>query len=445
MALVCSDLVHFGTAPMLIYEDPEKIINCYVPMIGEYFIGQGSAQRPDTIYRTFTMTIKQIVERFKLQNCPKELQALWESKGMQLEQERIVAHCVEPNYPFRDPDGAADYGAIPGDFTYREFYWVWGIPGEYPLSARGFHELPFICPRWSVSGNDPYGWGPGSFVLPDVIQLQVETRAKGEFLQKMIKPPLIAPKDLRNQPTSLIPGGMSFSDSQVGMRPVFELHPQGFEAINTDIAQLQMRIKQGFFNDLFLMAAQSEKDETAFEVAAKQQEKMQTLGPVVERIQVEAASAAVTRVLSIARRRGIIRPPPDSLRGVQLDLKFVSTLALAQRAAQTTATERLLQMLGHIAGIRPEVLDNYDFDTMVRDYGSDLGVPSRYKNPLNKVQQIRAQHAQAAQQAQKAAQASQIAQHAPDVTNAAKNLSETDLGGGQNALQMMFNPTNRAA
>ena len=442
-AQVCEDCVNFGTGVMLMYEDEKDVLRCYVPMIGEYFLANGGMQRPDTLYRTFTMTTSQIVERFGLENCPKDIKDMWTEKGAQTDNERIIAHCVEPNYPIKDRASGEEYGVIPGEFTYREFYWVYGVTSEYPLSARGFNEIPFIAPRWVVSGNDPYGWSPGMFALPDIVQLQQETRRKAEFLEKMIRPPLNAPVELKTQPTSVVPGAITYtSNPQQGMSPVFEVHPQGFQAITADIEGLQMRIRQGFFNDLFLMAAQSSKDETAFEVAAKQQEKLQALGPVIERFQVEMSGASVRRAFAVLKRRKMIPPLPKSLQGVPIDLKYISTLALSQRAAATAGIERLFAMLGHAVGVKPDVLDNYNIDDMVREYGRDLGVARRLEVSPEQMMQARAQRQKQMAQMKQEAQGQEMPQHAVNLAKAGQTLAQTDVGGGLNALQAMLG--NRA-
>lgn len=437
---VCEDCVNFGTGTMIIYEDDKDVIRCYVPMIGEFFLQNGGTQRPEVMYRTFTLTVGQIVERFGLENCPREIQDLWAEKGAQTEIERIIAHAIEPNFPIKDRAGGGDYGFVPGGFTYREMYWVYGVPAEYPLSVRGFYEIPFIAPRWVVSGNDPYGWSPAMMALPDIVQLQQETRRKAEFLEKMVRPPMNAPVELKNQPSSIQPGGITYTTNPAaGMTPVFMVHPQGFQSIVEDIREVQLRIKQGFFNDLFLLAVQSSKDETAFEVAAKQQEKLQALGPVIERFQVEMSGASIRRVFQILKRRGMIPPVPKSLRGKPIDLKYISTLALAQKASQTAGIERLFGVAGHMAAVKPEVLDLLDFDAAVREYGRSLGVTGRIVRAPEQVAMIRKQKAAAAQQAQQAATMSHMAtQVAPGMAQAAKNLSDTDTGGGINALQAML-------
>ncbi len=131
------------------------------------------------------MTISAIVEMFGLENCPPEVQQMWYDKGGAIEVERLVAHLIEPNFPINTPGmQGSDAGVVPGGFTWRESYWCWGINGEYPLSLAGFHDQPHIVPRWAVTSNDAYGRSVGMDVLPDILQLQVESSRKAEAIYR---------------------------------------------------------------------------------------------------------------------------------------------------------------------------------------------------------------------------------------------------------------------
>jgi Bacteriophage head to tail connecting protein len=220
---------------------------------------------------------------------------------------------------------------------------------------------------------------------------------------------------------------------------VFDVNPVALQYITADIALIQQRIKVGFFNDLFQMLAEQTKDMTAYEVAQRQQEKLQVLGPVIERFNNEAASKAIKRVFAIMQRRQLVPPLPQSLRNVPVQIEYISMLALAQRATATAGIERLLAVQGKMAATNPAVLDLLDDDEILREYGDQLGVTQKVFNPPEKVVMIRKQKQQAAgQAAQSAAMSHAATQITPALAMAAKNLSETDVGGGINAAQLML-------
>jgi hypothetical protein len=439
-AQMMEDLIAYGTGPMLIYEDDDDVIRCYNPCVGEYYLGLGATNRVEVFNRLFVFTVSQMVEMWGLDACPQDVQTLWSQKGASLDQERIVAHSIEPNFEIQRPGDPSPYGKVSGGFTYREVYWVYGASVERPLSVHGFMDEPFIAPRFWLRPNSAYGDCPGKDALPDIMQLQQETMRKAELLEKHVRPPLNVPVELKNQPSSILPGRQNYtSDTSKGIKAVFEVNPQAMQHISNDLALIQQRIKVGFFNDLFLMLAQATKDMTAYEVAQRQQEKLQVLGPVIERFNNEAASKAIKRVFAIMMRKQLIPPLPKSLQGVSIQIEYISMLALAQRAVATAGIERLLAVQGKMAGTNQDVLDLIDDDEVIREYADQLGVTQKVLRSPEAVAQIRAQRAKvqaaAARQAQMAHAATEIT---PALADAAKTLSDTDVGGGMNAAQLML-------
>jgi hypothetical protein len=431
------DLVTFGTGPMIIYEDDEDIIRCHCPVVGEYYLLIGSSFRPEGFGRLYTLTVSQLVEEFGLDACPSDVQTLWEQKGAGLEREFIVAHMIEPNFAIQRFGEENKVGVVPGDFTYREAFWIWGRASDRPLSRRGFQDLPFVAPRWAVNGNTAYGDDcPGMAALGDIMQLQQETRRKAELLEKVVRPPLNAPIELKNQPSSMLPGHLNYTaDTSKGIVPIIKVDPQGLPGITEDIKEIQGRIKSGFFNDLFLMLAETTKDMTAYEVAQRQQEKLTVLGPVIDRTQNEGASQMLKRVLSIAMRKRLIPPMPASLRGVPMKIEYIGMLYLAQKAVRTAATERFVEMVEKVTGVYQEAPDVVNWDEMLIEYADDLSVTHKAVNDKEAIAKKRAARAQAMQQAKQQQAATETL---PAMADAAKSFGAVDVGGGMNAVQGML-------
>lgn len=433
----CEDLVVFGTAPVIIYEDETDLVRFYNPCVGEYFLASSASLRIDGLYRAFVMTVAQIVDFFGLENCPADVQKLWAAKGNSLEVERIVAHSIEPNFGILK----TDTGKIPGNFIWREVYWLYAGGAEKPFSMRGFEEVPFTCARWSTQSNDAYGRSPGMDVLPDVLQLQTETRRKAEAIEKQVRPPLIADMKMKNQPASVLPGHVTYVDgltTGTGMRSIYEVNPD-INAMVADLTAIQARIKTGLFNDLFNMLQEVPTGKmTAYEVAARAQEKLQIVGPIIEGLITESLKPKLARVFSIMKSKGLIDPPPPSLQGVPLDIQFVSMLVLAQKAAATGSLERLAAFVGNLSAVYPQAKDNLDPDMSIREMSELLGAPEKVLTGPEKMVQIRQVAAQQAAMAQKAAMQQHVAETAKTGADAANTLSQTTVGAGNDALSMLL-------
>ena len=427
LAVMYLDLVFFGTAAMLIYEDYDNIFVCRNCCLGEYYLAQNSRGRVDTFARRFTYTVKQCVQEFGVENVSDNVKTMWNGTAAQRLANIEIAHLIEPNL-----EGA---GQMNKNFPFRETYWETGAANDSKvLARRGYYELPGVFPRWEVTGNDSYGTSPAMDALGDVKQLQQETIRKGQSLDYMVRPPMLYDISLQNKPTATLPGGVTFvsglTAGHVGGKPAYQINPPIGE-LTMDIRDVQTRIRETFHNPLFNMISQLDTVRSATEIDARREEKLVLLGPVLERFENEALDPAITRIFSILQRAGMIPPAPQSIQNRQLEIQYVSILSAAQSAVGVIPTERFLQVIGNVSAIYPKALNIPNWDELLLDYGRDIGVKAKNMNSREAIAE------QAAADDERSAMASGL-QVAQGASEAARNLSQTEVGGGANALQQIL-------
>lgn len=424
MAVLYLDLVVFGTGAMLIYEDYDSIIRCYNPALGEYYLAQDSRLQVNTFAREFTYKVRQVVERWGEENCSDTVKNAYKMGGAHLQNDVKITHLVEPN--------DTDYGSVPKRFAFRETYWETGGTVGTVLDESGFNEIPGVFPRWELTANDSYGTSPAMDALGDVIQLQHETKRKAQGIDKMISPPVVADVQLQNRPTALMPGGVTYiaGANNVGAKALYQITaPLG--EMTLDIQQVRNRIGEVMHNPLFNMISQLDTVRSATEIDARREEKLVLLGSVLERFENEALDPAINRIYSVMNRMGLLPEPPPEIADLDIEIQYVSILSTAQRAIGAAPLERLLGLVGNIAPIAPQVIKTIDWDTVIRDYGADIGV---------KAKNFMSREAVAASNEEEAAQleAQQAAIQGEALIGGAKQLSETEVGGGANALQALL-------
>jgi hypothetical protein len=262
--------------------------------------------------------------------------------------------------------------------------------------------------------------------------LQQMEKRSAQAIDKIVNPPMVADVQMKNEPASLLPGGVTYVQNvaQSGFKPAYEV-PPNIQGIEEKIAKAEQRINSAFFADLFLMISQLDSVRTATEIIERKQEKMLMLGPFLERSQFELINPFIDRVFSMMSRVGLLPPAPPEIRNRALEIETISTLADAQKSTATTGIERLVAFVGNLAAAKPEVLDNVDMDETVREYADLIGVTQKLIVAQQKRDALRKQRMQQAQM-QQAAQLSMAG------VQGAKTLSETDVGGGQSALQKMI-------
>lgn len=439
-AMECLDLVVYGSAPVMVYEDKRDVIRLYNPACGEYYLASSATMRVEGLYRQFVMTIAQIVDFFGVENCPEDVQKMWQQKGGGLEVERVIAHSVEPN--FAVANNKSGVGVIPGKFTWREVYWLYGASSEKPLSMVGYLDQPYSCARWETQSNDAYGRSVGMTVLPDVIQLQVMTARLAEAIEKQVRPPLLADASMKNQPSSQLPGHVTYVaglSAGTGMRSIYNVSPD-IKGMMELIAQIQARIKIGFFNDIILqLTSNPVTNRTAYETAAMLQEKLQVIGPVIENIIGDSLKVKLGRIFNIMKRRNLLPPMPDSMKAAGgIDVEFISMLALAQKASATGGLERLAAFIGNLVAVYPEAKDLMNIDVIIEQMNQLLDNPQNLLHGAEDLAKIRAIRAKQQQMVQKAQMLQHTAQTVNTGAQAAQTLAGTDIGGGETALSQLM-------
>ena len=413
LASLYLDLCVFGTSCFLLYEDDVDVVRCYLSPVGEFRLAQDSRRHVDTVCRTLKMTVTQIVARFGVQECSRQVQEAYARGGERLQEVHTVLHLIEPN------DQREEF--LGPEYAYREFYWEKASADGQVLSLTGFQETPILAPRWDLVGNDVYGNSPGMDALPDVKQLQHETLRKAQALDKLVNPPLQVDAALRQQP-ALVPGGISYvpSSSTTGIKPLYTVNPPIGE-MTRDIQELRISLRETFYNDLFEMISQIPTVRSATEIDARQEEKLVLLGPTLERFENEVLEPVVMRVFMILLRRGMLEPPPDEVVQSGFRPRYTSILSAAQRAANSGALERFMQIVGSLGATFPEVLKVPNVEELLREYADQLNVPAIALRTRREVAEAIAQEQAMVQQQQEALVGQQLAQ-------AAKTMSET--GGG---------------
>jgi hypothetical protein len=432
----------FGTAALWIDEDDEDVVRGYTLTAGEYWLASSARLAVDTLYRSMWWTVRQIVDTFGRDRVSAGIRAAYDSG--QLDTEYEIVHAIEPNptasavVPSAAEGPASPWrGHLSADLPYRSVWFERSAQGEnLLLRVAGYQEFPCMAPRWDVVGTDSWGTGPGWIALGDSQQLQIQQRRKIEAIERQVRPPMVGPPSMKNEPATLLPGGITYvaDPTGQGFRAAVDVRID-LSALAHDIAEVQGRVKEAFYANLFLMLAESDRREiTAREIDERREEKMLMLGPVLERLHDELLSPLVGRVFNIMVRRRLLPPLPPGLDGSGLQVEFISILAQAQKSVATAGIERMWQFGAQIGALKPEALDRLDPDGTMDAYADMTGAPASVLVDKAKAQKAR----QVRQQAQ-AQQAALVG--AAQLANTARTASQIDVGGGQNAVAAMLGRT----
>lgn len=420
-----AELGAFGTEACVMVDHDVHGAIFHQLTVGEYWIATGNALTPDTLYRRVPMTARQCIARWGRDAVSPFVRQAYDTGSY--ETVVPVMHAIEPRVD-RDPRKVDAKNK-----AWRSVYWDENDSNRI-LSESGFDVQPFYAPRWSTIGHNPWGYSPGMEALPSLRELQLQVKRGNEAMDHLVKPEKVvdARVKLTGQPGSIV-SVPSISEQLVAVP--YQMPYQALNSIAEQVERCHRQIDTMSYADLFMAITNMAgvQPRTVEEIASRNEEKLTQLGPVIERVNVEKLEVVIEWVFARMERMGLLPDPSEELDGIDLNINFVSILTQLQRMVGIGQIERTASFIGNLAGMFPEAGDKLNVDEMIDEFASRAGAPAKIIRTAEQVDGIRQQRAQA-QQAQQMADAMPAMQQGAD---AARLLSETDVGGSPLLDQMM--------
>ena len=446
LPIAYGDLGIFGTAAILIEEDFDNVIRCYSMPIGSYMLALSEKNRVEIFAREFRMSIRQVITRFGMDKDTGEIE--WKN----------LSQFVKERYDQNDLESMIDicHFITPNDYfdgdrlepKYKKFRSVYYEKGNYSGNAHsmgvrdedrylresGYDYFPVLAPRWETTGEDVYASTcPGMEALGDIQQLQLGERRIGQAIELLVKPPMIGSSALKTTKASILPGNITYVDERSegkGFRPAFQIDPR-INELEQKQQQIRSRIERTFFSDLFLMLANSDRRQiTAREIDERHEEKLLALGPVLEQLNQDLLDPLIDLTFAFMYDRKMIDEPPESLRGSELKIEYISIMQQAQKLAGLSAVERFTNYAIGLAQADPTVLDKVDTAQLIDVFSDTTSMRAGVVRSDEDVAAMREQRAQAQAQQQQVDMANQEAM-------AAKNLSQASTEGDNGLTRML--------
>ncbi len=388
MHTLYAELGTFGTAFAFELADPRWGFS-FVPLCaGEYALDCNERRRVDTVFRRVSMSLRQMAASFGAKALPEELRAILRRNP---DQRFLVAQAVFPRAE-RQP-GRADARGM----AFASLHWLEGREGAHPLRVSGFRGFPGFGPRWDAAGNDVYGRSPAMDALPDCRMLQQMGITTLKAIHKAVDPPMSVAAGLRSVGLDLTPGAVNYVDSIPGQSPqaatpLVQVRPD-LATARKAMEAVQNQIRAGLYNDLFKLVLEGRSQVTASEIAAREEEKLVLIGPVLERLHDELFLPLIDRTFELMRELDMLPPTPPELAGRRLRVEFVSLLAQAQKLVGTGAADRYMALAGRAAAVWPEALDCLNVDRLLESDAATLGLPVSLTRPQEERDALRRERA----------------------------------------------------
>ncbi len=401
------EAICFGTAAMLILSDPISKARYYAATVGSYWLGQNARREVDTMYLRTTYRASDLVRIYGKENCPDEVN---DAIGAGFADRCFnVMQCIQPWNHF------GNMGRHP-EYLFEDVRFVEGCKANQKVLYRGgYRTKPFVVVRWGAAGGRLYANNcPGFLAIPDVKQLQAETRDYNMGNQWTSNPAwAVAAAQAKNvkgiRPGGIyeIPGGDPRAAALVPLiTPAFN-----FAESNNSRARLLDRISAHLYNrEILLIQSRGGQSITATEVNELKAEKNAVLGPITVRMGTNALIPTLDRTFEIITVEWhVLAPAPPEIAGKKIQPYFTSDLAKAQRQADIIMAAQVVNQVAAIQPMYPAIVHTLNFDAIIRLYEKTDALPAECFNSPQVVQERLAADAKAQQaQAQQMQQAQAI-------------------------------------
>jgi hypothetical protein len=408
----CTDLIPAGWFVLFIDVDRDQGGYHFElwPLASCYIATSKAGGLPDTLIRNYELTAEQAINDF--------------GANMVSEKIRKAVADSKPDTKFKFcqsiyPRSAEATGVRAKNLAFASCHVE--VDSKHMVRESGFHECPFVAPRWAKLPNSEYAIGPMFRALPDIKQLNRLVFLEDTNIDMAVSGMWIAEDDgvLNPRTVKVGPRKIIVANSVDSMKALKS--GADFNVSFTKKDALQAAIRKTLMSDQ--LAPQDGPVVSATEIHVRVQMIRQLLGPIYGRMQAEWYQPMINRCFGLAMRAGVLAPPPQSLANRSYHVVFVSPMAKAQKMEEVNAVETSLAAVGQLAAATQDmtVWDTIDIEESVTIILEGRGAPARVGRSKEDIASIRENRAKAQQEAQQQQQQAAVQEKmAPQM---AKNMA----------------------
>lgn len=446
-----AEVLLFATAGIARSRYPDSGLVYKDMTFGEYWISSSVGYKIDTAFRSRWMTAKQIVEQFGKDHVSRQVMGDYEKTPFNSYE---IIHCVQPRPNYKS--GKQDAKSMPFESVWWENMSSAELAAQqssqtsstpHLLRESGFKNFPYYFPRWHIVGSNHYGTGsPGMKQEGEARYLQELKKSMIIAVHKELDPPMVADTSQKGMPIRRNAGGTTYADMSIQnagqLKPLYQVKfnvPAGQALMN----ESRMAIKNGFFNNLFLMLMNIENQPdrlTARQVDEMKAQGLLQLGPFIEHMTEDVLNTivlgAIDEILEFPEWYNL-EPPPPEVQNQHYDIIYISILAQAQREIGKSAIDEMMAFIGANAQMFPDILDIIDPDTAGRTRADLINVPSNMIRSEDIVEAIRKKRAEELKK-------KEMMEQVQAAANTAQTLGKTPTAPDDpNALTTLFSTLNQ--
>lgn len=381
----------------------------------------------DCLHRKFKMTLRQMVQNGWKEKLTKTHQKMVETDPYHEAEVRVVVMPLADYDPYKI--------ALKKNRKFRYVAVYMYADNCETLEERGYAEFPYVVRRWRLNTNSQYAYSPAAMLgLCDARLLQSQAQVILEAGEKKVDPPMIATRDAVLGGVNTYAGAVTWVDAKYDERSgpaIKALETGGDIHMGVQLKQDTREVLSHAWLINKLQLPGQDREMTAYETRERVSEYIRSAAPIFEPFEADL-SVMLDRTFNILMRitmeyekGGIEDGPfsplsavPQELADAGITFEFETPVQLAYRRSTALKAQEVVQNVSAIAQIKPEVIDLYDWDDLVRDATYAVGAKPKWLKPPEQVQEERDARAKEIAQAKQLEAAKQGADIAHTVASA---------------------------
>lgn len=266
---------------------------------GTYAIAEGENGMVDTLARKFKLTPHQAVSKFGYKKLPESVRLDYDDPKKRFTQRHDFLHLVLPR-------NNCDFGhdlVNARRMKWASVYLAWGAEKQV-IREEGYNEFPFLVTRFLRYGDGPYGYAPGLDVMEEIMATLKLERVM-DVLAEIAAFPRILQLAEQVGEVDLRAGGITTVKAQAAREKLpREWATSGRYDVGSErIADKEQKIREAFFVDMLMPLANVERQMTATEINARQEERVLSFSPSLT-LFISDCNVMMHRIFSILFRQG---------------------------------------------------------------------------------------------------------------------------------------------
>lgn len=341
-----------GTGCLFCDTMPDGRLNFRHIPSGTYAIAEGANGQVDTLVRMFKLTAHQAVSKFGYKNLPEKIREAWDDPKRRYTDKQEYLHLVLPRLSY-------DFGHDLVNSKRMKWASVYmTADGErHVIREEGYPEFPYLVTRFLRYGEGPYGYAPGLDVMEEILATLKLERVM-DVLGEVAAFPRILQLAEQVGEIDLRAGGITtVKPNAAAARLPREWATSGSYDVGKDrIEDKEQKIREAFFVDMLMPLATIDRQMTATEINARQEERVLSFSPSLT-LFISDCNVLMHRVFSILFRQGkfpqddvpaeLIVPDRGGSENFELELPTVQYLGRISQAianAQQQGLEYFMQV-----------------------------------------------------------------------------------------------------